>query len=225
LSGTSSISRAPLAGTPVHTTFITTELASCGVAVTPAPVPAPVCTDLGHSVQAGESVALALSCTGEGAFTYEVVDQPAHGTLSELDVDAGTVRYTPEPSFQGTDTFTYRATNAGGPSKLATVTIDVHATSDFRVVGVKRNRKRGTTVLRVALPAAGSLRVAGAGIKGVTVVAQAPRTVRVKVRAVGRKARWLRRKGKVQVRARLTYEPVGGAPRTKTKRLRLVRKR
>jgi len=77
----------------------------------------------------------------------------------------------------------------------------------------------------VALPAAGSLRVAGAGIKGVTVVAQAPRTVRVKVRAVGRKARWLRRKGKVQVRARLTYEPVGGAPRTKTKRLRLVRKR
>jgi len=156
LSGTSSISRAPLAGTPVHTTFITTELASCGVAVTPAPVPAPVCTDLGHSVQAGESVALALSCTGEGAFTYEVVDQPAHGTLSELDVDAGTVRYTPEPSFQGTDTFTYRATNAGGPSKLATVTIDVTppATSASSGSSATASAARPSCAWRSQLPAA-----------------------------------------------------------------------
>ena len=59
--------------------------------------------------------------------TYAIVTAPAHGTLSALDADAGTVVYTAADDFAGTDTFTYRATNSGGDSAPATVTLDVTA--------------------------------------------------------------------------------------------------
>jgi alpha-tubulin suppressor-like RCC1 family protein len=61
------------------------------------------------------------------ALTYQIVGNPANGTLS----GTGAVRYyTPAPGFSGTDRFTYRVVNAAGtPSGLATVTITVVASS------------------------------------------------------------------------------------------------
>jgi alpha-tubulin suppressor-like RCC1 family protein len=57
------------------------------------------------------------------ALTYQIVGNPANGTLS----GTGPARfYTPVPGFMGTDRFTYRVVNASGtPSGLATVTITV----------------------------------------------------------------------------------------------------
>jgi VCBS repeat-containing protein len=65
-----------------------------------------------------------------GAMDHTVVvlagaSDPAHGTAS---VQAnGTVLYTPDKRFKGTDTFTYTATDGQAESAPATVTIQVTA--------------------------------------------------------------------------------------------------
>jgi hypothetical protein len=66
-----------------------------------------------HVVTAGAAVILA--------------DTVQHGTL-ELDPD-GAFRYTPDPDFTGTDSFTYQLVVDGWAVDTATVTLDVRATA------------------------------------------------------------------------------------------------
>src|SRR5207253_2975719 len=57
------------------------------------------------------------------ALSISAVSQAAFGTVS---TDGTSVTYTPsDPNFQGTDTFTYTASDAAGNSATATVTITV----------------------------------------------------------------------------------------------------
>jgi large repetitive protein len=51
------------------------------------------------------------------------VTSPMHGTFT--DNQDGTVTYTPDPAFEGTDTFTYRVSDGQATSNFATVTITV----------------------------------------------------------------------------------------------------
>ena len=55
---------------------------------------------------------------------------PSHGTLSLN--DDGTFTYAPDADFNGTDAFTYRATDGQLESNLATVTITVNPVNDVR---------------------------------------------------------------------------------------------
>jgi hypothetical protein len=59
---------------------------------------------------------------------------PAHGTVS-LQPD-GSFQYTPAPSFSGTDSFTYRASDGAAQSGLAAVTVVVTATLPPAINGV-----------------------------------------------------------------------------------------
>ncbi|GEM_PF-1179315 len=66
--------------------------------------------------------------------TFEIVDQPTHGTISNFDPNAGTLTYTPAPGFQGQDRFTFRIQDDGGTdnggvdtSDLITFTVQVGA--------------------------------------------------------------------------------------------------
>lgn len=67
-----------------------------------------------------------LSCgDGDGDdLTYAIVDQPAHGTLSDPS-GAGTRTYTPAAHYVGADSFTYRASDGSHESNLVTVSYDV----------------------------------------------------------------------------------------------------
>jgi hypothetical protein len=60
---------------------------------------------------------------GGGAMTAVLVTTTSHGDLA-LGAD-GSFTYQPSANFVGLDSFTYRATNAGGVSDVATVTINV----------------------------------------------------------------------------------------------------
>jgi len=69
------------------------------------------------------NIDLSGSITGVDITAVTVVTQPAHGTVS---VSGQTVTYTPSASFYGgSDSFTYTATNPGGTSAPATVTLTV----------------------------------------------------------------------------------------------------
>jgi len=68
-----------------------------------------------------------LALSGGVATTVAVISAPAHGTA----VVSGTaLTYTPASGYAGADSFTYAATNTGGTSAAATVSITVRAWPD-----------------------------------------------------------------------------------------------
>ena len=86
------------------------------------------CADIiGRAPAGGGSVSLSLSCSGPpGApVSYAIVSSPGHGTLGAIDQATGVGTYTPKPGYNGTDTFTYMATDRVGNSNVATATITV----------------------------------------------------------------------------------------------------
>jgi sugar lactone lactonase YvrE/Ca2+-binding RTX toxin-like protein len=85
----------------------------------------PTCEELETSTSSGGSLPLSLKCKGFGKLTYEVNSEPEHGAISEFSTSAGTLKYTPEAEFSGTDSFTFLAANENGQSKIATATINV----------------------------------------------------------------------------------------------------
>lgn len=69
---------------------------------------------------------ITLDVAGGAADSVSIASDPGNGTA----VASGTtIRYTPSAGFSGTDSFTYTATNIGGTSAPATVTITVTAST------------------------------------------------------------------------------------------------
>jgi alpha-tubulin suppressor-like RCC1 family protein len=85
----------------------------------------PYAQTLNVEVRQGTPTRIGLVATDPdgAALTYQIVRNPANGTLSGTGADRF---YTPASGFSGTDSFTYRVVNASeNPSGLATVTITV----------------------------------------------------------------------------------------------------
>jgi VCBS repeat-containing protein len=82
--------------------------------------------------------------------TAAVVTGPGHGTLT-LNAD-GSFTYTPDADFNGTDPFTYRASDGTAQSSPATVTITVTASSDAPVAADDAYTAAEDTPLTVAAP-------------------------------------------------------------------------
>ena len=57
--------------------------------------------------------------------TYSTVGSPSNGSLSGLNTSTGAITYTPNSSFSGTDTFTYKVNDTHEDSNTATVTLTV----------------------------------------------------------------------------------------------------
>ena len=66
---------------------------------------------------------ITLNITGGTAASITITTPPGHGTTS---VSGTTVTYTPTTGYSGVDSFQYTASNAGGTSPAATVTISVN---------------------------------------------------------------------------------------------------
>ncbi len=88
----------------------------------------PTCNGIDKSTAYEQPVSVALDCGGSGPLDYALVAPvPSHGTISNLDPDAGTLVYTPSAGYSGADSFGYEASNAAGSSDPATVTVEVGA--------------------------------------------------------------------------------------------------
>ena len=59
--------------------------------------------------------------------SYSIAGQPSHGTLSNFDAGKGTVTYTPNAGYSGSDTFTFTDNNGTNTSGTAAVGITVGA--------------------------------------------------------------------------------------------------
>ncbi|MBM4046068.1 MAG: tandem-95 repeat protein, partial [Planctomycetes bacterium] len=82
--------------------------------------------------------------------TAVLASGPASGTLT-LNAD-GSFRYTPNANFNGTDSFTYRASDGVDSSALATVTITVNPANDTPVAAADTYGVNEDGVLTVAVP-------------------------------------------------------------------------
>jgi hypothetical protein len=90
----------------------------------------------------------------------------------------------------------------------------------FRFGKLKRNRRRGTATLRVVVPGPGTLT-----LRGGKVVPVRTRRARLSIKARGKAKRRLSRKGRLKARFRVTYTPVGGEPASKSKTVKLIKRR
>ncbi|HEX6184705.1 MAG TPA: Ig-like domain-containing protein [Pyrinomonadaceae bacterium] len=71
------------------------------------------------------NVTLSGSVGNGGALSYRVATQPAHGTLSGTGAD---LVYTPEPNYEGPDSFTFKSVY--GPAESAAATVNITVTHD-----------------------------------------------------------------------------------------------
>lgn len=68
--------------------------------------------------------------------TFELLDPPVHGTLSDLDPATGRVLYTPASGYSGPDPFTYRVSDGYAVSAVGTVTVEVQPPSTDLALGL-----------------------------------------------------------------------------------------
>src|SRR5262249_45619009 len=90
---------------------------------------------------------------------------------------------------------------------------------------LKRNRKKGTATLAVILPGAGTLSLSGNGVAGQPAQAvSSARTVRLTIKAKGKRKRKLDRMGKVKVTVKVKFTPTGGDPNTQARTVKLIKR-
>ena len=122
-----------------------------------------------------------------------------------------------------TGTFALRAAD---PLRL-NVSAVLEPTNAFTLGPITRNKRKGTAILEVTVPNPGDLTVGGKGVRSagggtaVTSKAVSGGSVRVTIRAKGKKKRKLKNIGKVKVKPKITYTPTGGAPNTQSRKVKL----
>jgi outer membrane autotransporter protein len=171
-SGTS-ISYTPASGYAGADSFTYTATSSAGtsapatVTITVNPPPAPTVSAVSATAPYGTATAinLASAISGQDVTGINIASQPSHGTVS---VSGETVTYTPAASFYGgTDSFTYTATNPGGTSSPATVTVSVSQVA-APTVAAQSATVPYNTATNINLAGA----ISGTDITGITIASQ-----------------------------------------------------
>jgi hypothetical protein len=88
-------------------------------------LPPPSCPDVAGTIVQGRPTRIDLRCTGLQLGTPEILTQPSHGSLEAADASSQSVVYTPEPGYEGAESFTFRGINPGGGGAAQTASLDV----------------------------------------------------------------------------------------------------
>jgi hypothetical protein len=102
--------------------------------------PTPTAFDISEQTEVGVAVEITLGASDaqECELVFSIVDPPANGGLGPLvdevclpgspNRDTATVLYTPDPGFEGVDSFTYKASDGSNDSNLAAVSLTIDVT-------------------------------------------------------------------------------------------------
>lgn len=108
------------------------------------------------------NINLAGAIAGTDITAVNIASAPAHGTAS---ISGETVTYTPSSTFYGgTDSFTYTATNPGGTSAPATITVTVGALA-IPIAAAKSATTPYNTATNIDLTSA----ISGTGVTGILI--------------------------------------------------------
>jgi hypothetical protein len=99
---------------------------------------APTCTNGSASTDEDNAVATPLSCADVDSATlgYTIVSGPAHGSLSGT---APNLTYTPNANYNGSDSFTFQASDGSLDSNVAAFNITINAVNDAPTATVSLN--------------------------------------------------------------------------------------
>jgi hypothetical protein len=95
--------------------------------------------------------------------------------------------------------------------------------NQFSFGKLKLNRHKGTAKLNVEVPGPGELVVSGKKLKPAATVATAAGELSLVIKAKGKAAKKRRERGKVKLKANVTYTPTGGTPSTQQEPVKLIR--
>jgi len=92
----------------------------------------PVASNVNVVTNEDNSVAIQLNATDADSetLTYALASSPTNGLITGFSPSAGTLTYIPNANYNGTDSFTYTASDASGTSNVATVSITINAVND-----------------------------------------------------------------------------------------------
>ena len=99
------------------------------------------------------------------------------------------------------------------------------ASNDFRIVKVKRNKRKGTAELTVEVPTGGVLTTSGKKLEKKKRNPRGGGEVKITVDPKPGLSRKISRKGRATVQARVRYRPEGGDSRAKDKEIKLKQRR
>lgn len=123
----------------------------------------------------------------------------------------------------GSETFIEPETEESGPKPIGSLGTPCGSSgegattrSPFALGRVKLDRRRGTALLPVSVPAPGSLAMTGRGVARVSVPVKRAGKVQLTVRASGKAKHKLLRTRRVTVKVEVTFTPNRGRPVTKT---------
>jgi hypothetical protein len=117
-------------------------------------------------------------------------------------------------------TITITAAYQGEPTHAQSrgeFSLDVKPSNSFRLSKPRLHKRRGTATLVAKLPGAGKLVLKGRRIHRRVKEPTDAGKRKLGVKPTGKKRRKLRRCGTASVKAKVTYTPTGGGPRTKTR--------
>src|SRR5439155_1406774 len=87
-----------------------------------------------QSVTLSEDASAAVVLTGSDLdgdpLTFAIVTGPTNGVISGFNANTGALTYTPNPNFNGTDSFTFLANDGTSNSGPATVSLTITAVND-----------------------------------------------------------------------------------------------
>jgi Tol biopolymer transport system component len=197
-----------------------------------APDGSPNCPDIEATTRHDTAVTIELECTDTGP-EYEQTDpngfantEPQNGATSDDSIltNPSTVKYTPNPGFTGTDTFTYTSfDDFGFGTDDGTVTVNVQG-PDLDLEAKKQKLRKKIKFFATA-SAASTLVAEGKKIKDTTQDLVADQRTKVKAK-LKRKARKqleekLERKGKAKVKVAGTATTQSGAKGTDKVKVKL----
>lgn len=117
------------------------------------------------------------------------------------------------------------ATNAAGSASQTSAPLKVEAPSNaFEIGGAKLNKAKGTALLSVTLPGPGILTLSSKQVVSGRVNSGGG-NVKLLVKARGKAAKALAKKGRAKVKFQLGFTPTGGTLATQSKSLTLVKQR
>lgn len=126
----------------------------------------------------------------------------------------------PKKAKPGLYDVTLTATTATGGTVSQVAKLKV-AKPKVKLGRVKLNKAKGTAILFVKVPAAGTLTLAGKNLAKAKRKAKRPKTLKVPLKPKGKAKGLLTEEGKAKVKAKVTFKPASGAAVTKSKSITL----
>ena len=105
------------------------SLAAATISITVNPLNDPPVADAQTGLSTDEDTALPITLTGSDpdgdTITFLTPSDPPHGYLTNFNPNTGAVTYTPDPNYNGPDSFTFKVKDSNNVESLAAATISI----------------------------------------------------------------------------------------------------